>query len=131
MNDRLHDATANRIIGTGALLMAVGIGIGALGAHALRGVLEPRQLESLHTAVYYQIFNALALLLLGGWMRAGYTGLAWPSWLLAAGIVLFSGSIYVMLVGAPRPLGILTPIGGVLLIAAWLMLVWKFLKGSR
>ncbi len=131
MNDQQHDPTANRIIGTGALLMAIGISIGALGAHALRAVLEPRQLESLHTAVYYQIFNALALLLLGGWMRAGYAGLAWPARLLAAGIVLFSGSIYVMLAGAPGPLGILTPIGGVLLIAAWLMLAWRFLKGSR
>jgi uncharacterized membrane protein YgdD (TMEM256/DUF423 family) len=131
VNGTTQDSTANRTIGTGALLMAIGIGIGALGAHALRAVLEPRQLESLHTAVYYQIFNALALMLLGGWMRAGYAGLAWPSRLLAAGIVLFSGSIYLMLAGAPRPLGIITPIGGVLLILAWLMLAWRFLKGNR
>jgi uncharacterized membrane protein YgdD (TMEM256/DUF423 family) len=131
VNETPQDSTAHRTIATGALLMAMGIGIGALGAHALRDVLAPRQLESLHTAVYYQIFNALALMLLGGWMRAGYTGLAWPARLLIAGIVLFSGSIYLMLGGAPRPLGILTPVGGVLLIAAWLMLAWRFLKRDR
>ena len=116
------------MIALGALLMAIGIGIGALGAHALRDVLGERELQSLHTAVYYQIFNALALLLLGGWMRDGHQGLAWPIRLLAAGIVLFSGSIYLMLAGAPRPFGVITPVGGVLLIAAWLMLAVTFLR---
>ena len=118
----------HRAIALGALLMATGIGIGALGAHALRDVLGERQLQSLHTAVYYQIFNALALLLLGGWVRDGHQGLAWPIRLLAGGIVLFSGSIYMMLAGAPAPFGIVTPVGGVLLIAAWLMLAVAFLR---
>jgi uncharacterized membrane protein YgdD (TMEM256/DUF423 family) len=118
---------AQRAIATGALLMATGIGIGALGAHALRDVLTERQLQSLHTAVYYQIFNALALMLLGGWARDGHQGLAWPLRLLASGIVLFSGSIYIMLAGAPAVLGIITPVGGVLLIAAWLLLAVRFL----
>lgn len=117
-----------RAIGTGALLMAIGIGIGALGAHALRDVLTERQLQSLHTAVYYQVFNALALMLLGGWARDGHQGLAWPLRLLAAGIVLFSGSIYIMLAGAPPLLGLITPIGGLLLIAAWLLLAVRFFR---
>jgi uncharacterized membrane protein YgdD (TMEM256/DUF423 family) len=112
----------------GALLMAIGIGVGALGAHALRDVLAARDLEALHTAVYYQIFNSLGLMLLGGWVRAGRTGLAWPLRFLAGGTVLFPGSIYLMLAGAPRPFGILTPVGGVLLIGAWLMLGWKFFR---
>lgn len=118
----------NRVIALAAVLMVIGIGIGALGAHALRDVLGERELQSLHTAVYYQIFNALALLLLGGWMRDGHQGLVWPIRLLAAGIVLFSGSIYLMLAGAPRPFGVITPVGGVLLIAAWLMLAVTFLR---
>jgi uncharacterized membrane protein YgdD (TMEM256/DUF423 family) len=112
----------NQVIALGAVLVGIGIGIGALGAHALRDVLSERQLQSLHTAVYYQVFNALALLLLGGWVRDGHQGLAWPIRLLAGGIVLFSGSIYLMLAGAPRPFGIITPVGGVLLIGAWLAL---------
>jgi len=119
-----------RTIAVGALLIAIGVGIGALGAHALRDVLTERELQSLHTAVYYQIFNALALMLLGGWMSAGRSGLNWPVRLLACGVVLFSGSIYLMLAGAPRLFGIITPVGGVLLISAWLLLAWKFFRGS-
>lgn len=118
-----------RIIGAGALLMAIGICIGALGAHALRDVLSERELASLHTAVYYQIFNALGLMLLGGWVRAGREGLAWPVRLLGSGVVLFSGSIYLMLAGAPRAFGIVTPVGGVLLISGWLLLAWVFFRG--
>lgn len=118
----------DRVIALGALLMATGIGIGALGAHALREVLTERQLQSLHTAVYYQVFNALGLMLLGGWVRDAHQGLAWPIRLLAAGILLFSGSIYLMLAGAPRPLGIITPVGGVLLIGAWLALAVVFFR---
>jgi uncharacterized membrane protein YgdD (TMEM256/DUF423 family) len=119
-----------RVIAFAALLMAVGIGIGALGAHALRDVLTERQLQSLHTAVYYQVFNALALLLMGGWMRDGRTGFAWPVRLLGSGVVLFSGSIYLMLAGAPSPLGLITPVGGVLLIAGWLLLAWQFFRSN-
>jgi uncharacterized membrane protein YgdD (TMEM256/DUF423 family) len=118
-----------RVIAFAALLIAIGIGIGALGAHALRDVLSERELASLHTAVYYQIFNSLGLMLLGGWMRAGREGLQWPVRLLAGGVVLFSGSIYLMLAGAPGLFGIITPVGGVLLIAAWLMLWWTFFRG--
>lgn len=113
---------------TGALLVAIGIGIGAMGSHALRGVLEPRQLESLQTAVQYQLFNALALLLLGVLMRTGAPALQLPAWGLLAGILCFSGGIYLMLAGAPRALGLITPVGGVLLIGAWLALAWRFLK---
>jgi uncharacterized membrane protein YgdD (TMEM256/DUF423 family) len=118
-----------RVIAVGALLLAIGIGIGALGAHALRDVLTERELQSLHTAVYYQIFNSLGLVLLGGWMRGGVAGLAWPVRLLASGVVLFSGSIYLMLAGAPGLFGIITPVGGLLLIGAWLVLAWVFVKG--
>ncbi len=119
-----------RFIAIGAVLVAIGICIGALGAHALRDVLSARELEALHTAVYYQIFNSLALMLLGGWMQAGRAGLGWPLRFLAAGVVLFSGSIYLMLAGAPAPFGLLTPVGGVLLIGAWLMLAWRFFRDS-
>ena len=117
-----------RAIALGALLLATGICVGALGAHALRALLDAQQLDALHTAAYYQIFNSLGLMLLGGWARAGRMDLAWPLRLLALGVVLFSGSIYLMLAGAPRPLGILTPVGGVLLIGAWLALAWRYFR---
>lgn len=115
---------------TGAVLMVVGIGIGALGSHALRAVLAPRQLESLGTAVDYQLLHALALLLLGGWMQQGERGLQGPARLLLAGTLAFSGGIYLMLAGAPRMLGLVTPLGGVLLLAGWAWLAWRFLEVS-
>ncbi len=118
-----------RVMGIAALLMVIGIGIGALGSHALRAVLEPRQLESLDTAVDYQLLNALGLLLVGLLMKttviAGLRGIALA---LIAGIVCFSGGIYLMLAGAPGLLGLVTPLGGVLLIGAWLALAIQLLR---
>lgn len=109
-----------RVMGIAGLFMAIGVVVGALAAHALQRVLEPRQLESLHTAVNYQLFNALGLLLVGVLMRdVAFASLRPVAWLLIVGIVAFSGGIYIMLAGAPRPLGFVTPLGGVALIAAW------------
>jgi uncharacterized membrane protein YgdD (TMEM256/DUF423 family) len=118
-------------MGIAAALMATGIGIGALGSHALRTVLAPRQLESLATAVEYQLLNALGLLLVGLLMKtAAVAGLRLVALALMAGIVCFSGGIYLMLAGAPSLLGLVTPVGGVLLIGAWSVLAWQLLKVS-
>jgi uncharacterized membrane protein YgdD (TMEM256/DUF423 family) len=111
---------ATRVLGIAGLFMATGIVVGALAAHALQKVLEARQLESLHTAVNYQLFNALGLLVIGLLMRGeDLPALRTVAGLLIAGIVAFSGGIYLMLAGAPRWLGLVTPAGGILLIAAW------------
>ncbi|MFM1885662.1 MAG: hypothetical protein RL026_819 [Pseudomonadota bacterium] len=121
--------SSTRVIALAAVLMAAGIVVGALASHALRGVLEPRQLESLHTAVHYQLFNALGLMLVGAMMHLGVAkDLGWVAAGLVAGIVCFSGGIYLMLAGAPRALGLVTPLGGLLLIASWLglaALLWR------
>lgn len=120
---------ASRVLGVAALLMAIGVVIGALGAHALQRVLEPRQLESLHTAVNYQLFNALGLLAIGLLMRDDPASvLRIVSLLLIGGIVCFSGGVYVMLAGAPRFLGLVTPLGGLLLIGAWLTFAVAMLR---
>lgn len=120
-----------RVMVAAAVLMATGIGAGALGSHALRATLSTRQLESLGIAVDYQQLNALGLLLVGVLMRyMALAGLSRVAWLLIAGIICFSGGIYVMLAGAPRILGLVTPVGGVLLIAAWLLLAWLLAKES-
>ena len=111
---------AARTLGIGGLLLAIGIVVGALAAHALAQVLEPRQLDSLHTAVNYQLVNALGLLIVGLLMRdEPSAALRSVAGLLIGGIVCFSGGIYVMLAGAPRFLGLVTPLGGLLLIVAW------------
>lgn len=118
-----------RVMGIAAAFMATGIGIGALGAHALRKVLSTQQLASLDTAVDYQLLNALGLLLVGVMMKhATVTGLRVVAVMLVAGIVCFSGGIYLMLAGAPGLLGLVTPVGGVLLIAAWLWLALLLLR---
>jgi uncharacterized membrane protein YgdD (TMEM256/DUF423 family) len=116
-------------MGLAGLFMASGIVVGALAAHALQKVLDTRQLESLHTAVNYQLFNALGLLLVGVLMRGGdLPVMRVVAGLLVAGILCFSGGIYLMLGGAPRLLGLVTPAGGVLLIAAWLLFALSLLR---
>jgi uncharacterized membrane protein YgdD (TMEM256/DUF423 family) len=121
-----------RVMGVAALLLAKGIGIGALGSHALRGVLAPRQLESLDTAVDYQLLNALGLLLVGLLMKTtAIAGLRGVGLALIVGIVCFSGGIYLMLAGAPSWLGLVTPVGGVLLIGAWLLFAIVLLRSRR
>jgi uncharacterized membrane protein YgdD (TMEM256/DUF423 family) len=123
---------ARRTLGVAGLLLATGIMAGALAAHALKAVLQAAQLESLHTAVNYQLFNALGLLVVGVLLRelppAAATGLRRVAVLLIAGIVCFSGSIYALLAGGPRWLGPVTPLGGVLLIAAWLQFAVVMLR---
>ncbi len=112
--------TWRRVLGAAGLLLATGIMVGALGAHALRSVLDERQLASLDTAVDYQLFNALGLLVIGVLMKTGAgRSLHAIAALLVAGVLCFSGGIYLMLAGAPRPLGLVTPVGGLLLITAW------------
>jgi len=123
---------AQRVLGVAGLLLATGIVAGALAAHALKAVLQAAQLESLHTAVNYQLFNALGLLVVGVLLReapaVAAKGLSWVAVLLIAGIVCFSGSIYALLAGGPRWLGPVTPLGGVLLIAAWLQFAVLMLR---
>ena len=118
-----------RTLALAGVFMASGIVAGALAAHALKGVLQPAQLQSLHTAVNYQLFNALGLLVIGLLQRQ-LPGMALriTAVLLIAGIVCFSGSIYALLAGGPRWLGPVTPLGGVLLIAAWLQFAWVMLR---
>jgi uncharacterized membrane protein YgdD (TMEM256/DUF423 family) len=113
---------------TGALLVLAGIIVGAMGSHALQSVLDAKQLHSLETAVEYQLVNGLGLLLVG--LLAQREADAWlprVAWLLLAGVIGFSGGIYVMLAGAPRPLGLVTPVGGFLMMAAWSLLICRLL----
>ena len=92
--------------------------LGAFGAHGLKARLSPDMLGLWHTAVQYHAWHALGLLAVGLsiesiWARAA-------GWLLVAGILLFSGSLYALALGAPRGLGIATPLGGVAFIAGWI-----------
>lgn len=100
----------------GAVLAALGVALGAFGAHALRARLDPGMLANFETGVRYQMYAALALLALGT-QPAGRRAPA----LLLAGAVVFSGSLYLLVLSGQRWLGAITPIGGVLLIAGFVV----------
>jgi uncharacterized membrane protein YgdD (TMEM256/DUF423 family) len=105
-----------------ALAGASAVLLGAFGAHALRGVLDPQARELWQTAVNYHVWHALALALAVGLGRgrSGRVSMAG----FAIGIVLFSGSLYAMALGAPHWVGIITPFGGVAFIVGWIALGW-------
>ena len=112
-----------------ALLLALATIVGALGAHALKTRLSADRYEVLQTAVHYQFFHSLGLLTLGVLVeRGGDVLLRRAGALLLLGTLLFSGSLYVLLAGAPRWLGVVTPLGGVALIAGWLLAAFAFAR---
>jgi uncharacterized membrane protein YgdD (TMEM256/DUF423 family) len=118
-------AQARRFCQLGAVLLALATVLGALGAHAWRPHLTAERYEVLQTALNYQFFHSLGLMGLGLLLdRLPLNLLQIAGWLLFAGVVLFSGSLYLLLIGAPRITGILTPIGGAALIAAWCLAAW-------
>lgn len=103
---------------------ASAVALGAFGAHALRDTLNAQSIELWHTAVQYHFYHALALglaVLLGGSARRAMLA-------FAIGIVLFSGSLYVLALGAPRLVGVITPLGGVSFIVGWILLGVSILK---
>jgi uncharacterized membrane protein YgdD (TMEM256/DUF423 family) len=112
------------MLATGAVLVALATALGAFGAHALQPRLTPERLHVFETAVRYHFLNALGLLAIGAVARGGCPPLLRLSaGLVIAGIILFSGSLYALTFGAPRALGPITPLGGLALIAGWLVFV--------
>ncbi len=111
----------------GALNMAIAVMLGAFGAHGLKNKVTAEQLAWWHTGVDYHIYHALALVIMGVLMAA-QPQLAIPkgsAWALQVGIIIFSGSLYAMTLGAPRWFGAITPIGGTALIVGWLWLAYS------
>ncbi|GAA0889370.1 DUF423 domain-containing protein [Rhodanobacter soli] len=96
--------------------------LGAFGAHALRGVLDARGTELWHTAVNYHVWHALALAVAVGLGHGRSGRVAMVAFVV--GIMLFSGSLYALALGAPRWVGVITPFGGLAFVAGWLALGW-------
>jgi uncharacterized membrane protein YgdD (TMEM256/DUF423 family) len=117
-----------QIIITAALFGAIAVICGAFGAHALKGLLEPRQLEVWQTAVQYQFYHVLALLFLSTFSRFKTGAVAATYYLFTFGIILFSGSLYLLacrdLLKMPglAAIGPVTPVGGLLFIIGWITL---------
>ena len=110
----------------GSILAGTAVAAGAFGAHALQGRVEPQMLDTFATGARIQMSHALALLAVAwGVARWPEARLELAGWLLTAGTVVFSGSLYLMTLTGARWLGAVTPIGGVLLIAGWTVLAWR------
>lgn len=114
----------------GTVAAGLGVALGAFGAHALKARLAPAMLGVYETGVQYQFIHALGLILIG--LSAAHlgniAGLRWAGWLMLAGIVLFSGSLYLLALTGIRWLGAITPLGGLCFIAAWVMFaaaIWR------
>ena len=121
--------SSGRILAIAGVLLALATVFGAFGAHALKAHLSPDRLQVYETAVRYHFFHALGLLGVGLALRTiDSSPLRWAAVLIVVGIVLFSGSLYALTFGAPRPMGIVTPVGGLALIAGWICFaagVWR------
>lgn len=109
----------SRLVTAGAVLGGLAVALGAFGAHALSSRIGPEALGWWRTAVEYEMWHALAV------VGLGLSGLRWarlPAWLFVAGTVVFSATLYAMALGAPRFLGAITPLGGLAMIAGWVVL---------
>lgn len=107
----------------GAVNAFISVALGAFGAHGLEGRISDHYLGIWETAVQYQMFHAAGLIAIG--ILIGLTGVPMNAagWLMFAGIIFFSGSLYVLAVSGISVLGAITPIGGVLFLAAWVMVI--------
>src|ERR1041385_3567497 len=115
----------------GALLMALAVGLGAFGAHGLRARLDAYSMGVYEKAVFYHFIHALGLLIVSFLPKTGTFSEFATSWvcgLLLAGIILFSGRLFLLAITGNRGLGAIAPIGGVLFIAAWLVLAWFVMR---
>lgn len=116
----------------GAFAAALAVALGAFGAHALKARLAPDLLVVYQTAVQYHFYHALGLVLVGlalvHWPDSAWAKLS--GWIMLAGIVLFSGSLYLLTLTGQRWLGAITPVGGVAFIAAWVLFAVGALKAS-
>lgn len=117
---------AKRFLMIGALLAMFSVILGAFGAHLLKNVLTDARFETFSTAVDYQFWHALGLMIVGitgfklsskSWRLAGY--------LLLAGTLIFSGSLYLLVATNIGWLGAITPIGGILMIIGWALFAWS------
>lgn len=109
---------------------ALSVAIGAFGAHGMRAFLEANnRFDTFETAVRYQFYHTFLLLIIGLLMTQFQTKtMEWAGWLCFSGILIFSGSLYILCATGIKWLGAITPIGGLMFIASWLLLAVSVLK---
>jgi uncharacterized membrane protein YgdD (TMEM256/DUF423 family) len=117
------------ILMTASVLLALAVALGAFGAHGLKSQLSTDMMQTYKTGVEYHFYHALGLLLIGI-LAISFPSemIKWSAILITLGIILFSGSLYVLAVSGIKWLGAITPVGGLSFIAGWVLLflaVWK------
>lgn len=110
----------------GAMFALLGVALGAFGAHGLRDTVSPADMATFETAVRYQIYHALGLLVVARtaarWPRGAVTA---AGWLFVVGILVFSGSLYTVVLADQPWVGAITPVGGLCLVSGWGLLAWS------
>ena len=116
--------------GLGAIFALAGVALGAFGAHALRGSLGEADLAIFETGVRYQLVHALGLFAVA-WAVTRFPSpvVTGAGWAFVVGIVVFSGSLYTLVLSGARWWGAVTPIGGVAFLVGWALLAWGALRG--
>jgi uncharacterized membrane protein YgdD (TMEM256/DUF423 family) len=109
----------------GAINAFIAVALGAFGAHGLADKLEPKYLDIWKTGVTYQMFHATGILVIGLLLSKVTISpqFTWAGWLMLLGIILFSGSLYVLSLTKIGILGAITPLGGVCFLAAWILII--------
>jgi uncharacterized membrane protein YgdD (TMEM256/DUF423 family) len=114
----------------GAINAFLAVALGAFGAHGLKDRLDAHYLEIWKTGVTYQMFHATGMLIIGLLLGkvAASSLFTWSGWLMLAGIILFSGSLYLLSLTKVGVLGAITPLGGVCFLAAWILMIMGAVK---
>ena len=125
-----RDNSVSRLfLGIGAVGGFFSVALGAFAAHALKAVISPGLLEAFQTGVRYQAIHSLALLVTGLlFAQRPHPRLYWAGWAFAVGILLFSGSLYIMAAIDSPWLGMVTPFGGIAFLLGWGILSWHLLR---
>jgi len=123
---------ARFFIVAGSVAAGLAVVLGAFGAHLLANRVTPERLLTFETGVRYHMYHALALLFLS-WAVTQWQNwqLTWAGYLFIAGILLFSGSLYLLVVTNTSWLGAVTPLGGVSFIFGWVLLIWAVSSGDK
>ena len=120
------------ILLSGSVFMALGVLLGAFGAHALKAELSTEMLMVYKTGVEYQFYHALGLLIIGTiGFRMDSKWLRWSGIFLITGILLFSGSLYALSISGIKILGAITPVGGLSFVAGWVCLAVGIAKHQK
>lgn len=110
----------------GSVAMALAVALGAFGAHGLKNMLTDEMMDIFETGVKYHFYHAIGLLVIG--LVAQHMSesllLQWSGWMMIVGILIFSGSLYILSIAGIRWMGAITPIGGLCFIISWILLAW-------